>query len=773
MLLAVGCAVLLLAVLFSAACDPDAPIGRDLALFKTGVASSDGHSVTYTLFVTGTDGPTRPDGSPATPNLVSFTCPVIVTDALPQGATVVSASGSGWTCAGASCVQSTCASGQSAFLSPGGLPPITLVVTVPQQGDYQNCATLTNGSTTGGWAETSLTNNTSCVTVNVPPAPPGRDIAIQKLAQLSADGQTITYTILVTGANGGAPLFTPNHPEELTILCPLTITDVLPPGLTLASTTSTSGGWWTNTGPTTHMAVACAFLGYPFWGGGGVFTILLNYAPFPALTIVANVTQAGTFQNCATVMDDSVAQGAPEANIANNTACVTTTIAPGAITVQAVLDGALWTGPLTFAFAGPQSLSGASAPQTFSTVAPGTYALTVTSGGPPNATLINTTPSTSQAVLPNGAVTYTLNYRTNKPEGGTLNVQATLDGAPWSGPLAYSLTGPQTGTGTSVPQSSLNVSAGGYTLAYNGGGPVGAGFAGITPAPTQTVTPGGAVTFTLDFKTRTVTQGAITVQATLDGSPWTGAVNFTAAGAQTVSGTAVPQTTANVQAGSYTLTYTSGGPANATFNGVAPSATLTLSPGGGAIFTLEFKTNPVTQGTVIVNAMLDGAPWTGAVSFNGMGTGLPTISGASAPQTYGSVPAGTYAFAYTGGGPANASFAGITPAATQTLAGSGTVTYTLNFRTKEVLQGTIIVNAIAAGAAGNAAWTGPVSYALAGPQGVSGTSVSQTFTNMPVGTYTLTYTSGGPSGVMLFSVTPSASQTVTAGGTTTFTLKFQ
>jgi hypothetical protein len=43
---------------------------------------------------------------------------------------------------------------------------------------------------------------------------------------------------------------------------------------------------------------------------------------------------------------------------------------------------------------------------------------------------------------------------------------------------------------------------------------------------------------------------------------------------------------------------------------------------------------------------------------------------------------------------------------------------------------------------------------------------------MPTGSYTLSYLSGGPSGATFTGITPSATQTLSGGGTITFTMNF-
>ena len=88
---------------------------------------------------------------------------------------------------------------------------------------------------------------------------------------------------------------------------------------------------------------------------------------------------------------------------------------------------------------------------------------------------------------------------------GTIDVDATLDGSPWSGALDYTLTGPGAAAptvinGASVPDSHTG-DAGNWTCAYVSGGPVGANFIGITPSANQELPGGGTIGFTLNFET--------------------------------------------------------------------------------------------------------------------------------------------------------------------------------------------------------------------------------------------------------------------------------
>ena len=68
---------------------------------------------------------------------------------------------------------------------------------------------------------------------------------------------------------------------------------------------------------------------------------------------------------------------------------------------------------------------------------------------------------------------------------------------------------------------------------------------------------------------------------------------------------------------------------------------------------------------------------------------------------------------------------------------------------------------------------GGVTFDLVGPNGViNGSGIPSQRLNLPTGQYTLIYKSGGPVNSTLTGITPSATQTLTAGGTINFTLNF-
>jgi copper(I)-binding protein len=90
--------------------------------------------------------------------------------------------------------------------------------------------------------------------------------------------------------------------------------------------------------------------------------------------------------------------------------------------------------------------------------------------------------------------------------------------------------------------------------------------------------------------------GTIDVKATLDGSAWSGAVQYTltgpgAAAPTIINGTSVPTTHRNAEPGSWTCAYVSGGAS--VFVNITPAATQSLTAGATITFTLNF----VTTGT--------------------------------------------------------------------------------------------------------------------------------------------------------------------------------
>jgi hypothetical protein len=81
---------------------------------------------------------------------------------------------------------------------------------------------------------------------------------------------------------------------------------------------------------------------------------------------------------------------------------------------------------------------------------------------------------------------------------GTIVVAATINGESYTGPVAYTLSGASSITGTQTSSYS-NVTPGGYTIAYNSGGPSGAILSGYAPPASQLLQAGGSIQWTLNF----------------------------------------------------------------------------------------------------------------------------------------------------------------------------------------------------------------------------------------------------------------------------------
>jgi hypothetical protein len=108
--------------------------------------------------------------------------------------------------------------------------------------------------------------------------------------------------------------------------------------------------------------------------------------------------------------------------------------------------------------------------------------------------------------------------------------------------------------------------------------------------------------------TGTPTTGTIEVKATLDGSPWTGAVDYTLTPTtgSPLSGTTVAKTF-TVDASNWTCAYVSGGPG--VFVSITPSPTQEVVAGGTKTFTLNFITPVEVDASVTFDSWsINGTP---------------------------------------------------------------------------------------------------------------------------------------------------------------------
>ena len=298
--------------------------------------------------------------------------------------------------------------------------------------------------------------------------------------------------------------------------------------------------------------------------------------------------------------------------------------------------------------------------------------------------LVDISPSDIEVLYADEPITFTLAFES---QTSAIVVNATLDGQPWTGTVNYTIQGPTTKSGSSTPQNFTGLPIGTYSITHNSGGPPDAALVDISPSNTGEVSADSTTIFTLVFESSGGAyweEGgpAIGVNATLDGKPWTGTVNYTIQGPTTKSGSSTPQNFTGLPTGTYTITHNSGGPANAVLIRISPSNTVSVSGDSTTIITLVFESTDGHLGEITVNATLDDLTWKGEVDYTIKGP--VTITGSSVPQRFSGLPAGTYTIIYDSGGPEvdlpSYIIRGQTlPSDEEELSSGGTLTFTLVF----------------------------------------------------------------------------------------------
>lgn len=231
-----------------------------------------GQQVTYTVTVT---------------NVGQAPCPgpTTLTEAVPAGLSLVSASGSGWLCLGNVCT----------YLLPipaGGSVSVTytFAVTAPAGSTVENCVTLVNAS------DPNPANNRACAAIQVtgrpvgPALPVGQvDLALTKLleGQLRTNQEAI-YILRVTNVG------------TATASGPIQVVDTLPPSLSFVAA---AGAGWTCS--VLGQTVTCTHPGPLPPGGTLALTLRVKVLASPGTGVT----------NCATVA------AAGDANPANNRDC--------------------------------------------------------------------------------------------------------------------------------------------------------------------------------------------------------------------------------------------------------------------------------------------------------------------------------------------------------------------------------------------------------------------------------------------------------------------
>ncbi|MEI9990601.1 MAG: DUF5979 domain-containing protein [Rhizomicrobium sp.] len=254
---------------------------------------------------------------------------IVVTDVVPAGLSFASATGTSWNCQGPFPIAAggtlTCTYTGGGMIATGqNLPPITIVSTnaIPgaQLPQVTNCARIALVPA-AGLTDYNPSNDQSCVTGGTQ-AGTQDDLGIHKTVATHGHGPDIlgyTYTLAVT--NLGAPVNGQNT---------VTVTDVVPAGISFASATGTN---WNCPGP------------FPIAAGG---TLTCTYAgsgalttgqPLPTIAVTTGSFVAGAvappITNCADVAF-AAGSGLTDGNASNNHSCAST----GTVTVIKVVKPA-------------------------------------------------------------------------------------------------------------------------------------------------------------------------------------------------------------------------------------------------------------------------------------------------------------------------------------------------------------------------------------------------------------------------------------------------
>jgi hypothetical protein len=234
---------------------------------------------------------------------------ITVTDTIPAGFTVTSATGPNWICTPATVVgpgNLTCSYnlGGSLGTNVAILDVITVNGTITGPGTLENCAVVAISPASG--VDTNPTNNKACVPIT---STTGKlvDVGIEKKGGTSP-AQVPNYSFALAITNHGAAF------PGATII---KVTDVLPPLMAFTSVTAAPPGDWTC--PSSVPAggtLICTYIGSGPVGTGIIGTITIaalagGAAPYPPLT------------NCATVGINSSSYS--DTDPTNNKSCVTLT----------------------------------------------------------------------------------------------------------------------------------------------------------------------------------------------------------------------------------------------------------------------------------------------------------------------------------------------------------------------------------------------------------------------------------------------------------------
>jgi len=162
----------------------------------------------------------------------------------------------------------------------------------------------------------------------------------------------------------------------------------------------------------------------------------------------------------------------------------------------------------------------------------------------------------------------------------------------WSSTNATSCTatagaGFSTGGATSGSDASSSLTSNTtFTVSCTGAGGTGTASASVTVSPESNNT------------------STINTTATLDGSPWTGAISYQILGPATINGSSVNTSHSDLDAGTWTISYVSGGPNGAILDNISNGVeTKTVAENGTISFVFNFLTETPDTPDLITNAL--------------------------------------------------------------------------------------------------------------------------------------------------------------------------
>ncbi|HEY3129920.1 MAG TPA: DUF11 domain-containing protein, partial [Acidobacteriota bacterium] len=286
------------------------------------------------------------------------TAVIIVTDALPSGLSFVSATGTGWSCSASGQVV-TCSNGGP--IAAGSGSSITLTVSPTTAGTVTNTVSV---STSG---DTNAANNSASdpTTISAALAP---DLSVAK-------SHTGSFTV---GTNGVYTITVQNIGSAATTAA-ITVTDVLPSGLSFVSGTGT--GWSCSAAGQT---VTCTNAGPLAAGASSSITLTVSPGTAGTVTNTVSVSTSGdTNSSNNSASDLTTVNGVPDLSISKNHGGSFTVGTNGSytITVQNVGSGPT-TGLITVTDTLPAGLTYFSGTGSGWSCSPAGQTVTCTNSGP-------------------------------------------------------------------------------------------------------------------------------------------------------------------------------------------------------------------------------------------------------------------------------------------------------------------------------------------------------------------------------------------------------